>query len=471
MEKKMLPKIQYENLLPKGSGSDQPSLAHKAFIHHIINGEIVNMPKYKFKYVVKKLQESQKEDRIWVPYGRLISEIFHRGGIIQALNETRFCTDEMLETMTCKVINAKRLKHMGLIKKVTPLKSDISESMVVSNLNENFPPICKKDTLAVQMALLSDHFANTSEIIGLEEVPDEMYGGKLPVDQGRKSKRKEMTQEEYLEAEKPTKRAKKEKASEKLKTGGSDVPTVQEEAQELNPDVIIPKKTRSGRAVDPATTTTPEQKTPLKKRKRTTKPRKLKESVYVTEEVEGIKAATELVTREVKRKKVEDAEALQKVLKIAKEIEVPASILSEGTIAIVVEEAIKNAEERQDLVTSEAENLLLASDDVKGVQNESAAGSETISGNSSTHFEPIIEIESESTPSKSNFSSSSTDIDDIPIGIIFKSTTKGQSPKAKLHKKPSKPTAPYKPMDPPVHVRIGELLELKSKKLPPNHPL
>jgi len=26
-------------------------------------------------------------------------------------------------------------------------------------------------------------------------------------------------------------------------------------------------------------------------------------------------------------------------------------------------------------------------------------------------------------------------------------------------------------MDPPIHVRLGELLELKIKKLPPNHPL
>jgi len=26
-------------------------------------------------------------------------------------------------------------------------------------------------------------------------------------------------------------------------------------------------------------------------------------------------------------------------------------------------------------------------------------------------------------------------------------------------------------MDPPVHVRIGEMFEMKSKRLPPNHPL
>jgi len=52
----------------------------------------------------------------------------------------------------------------------------------------NFPPICKKDSLAVQMALLNDHYTNTGEIIGLEEVPEEMYGGKLPVEKPGKQK-------------------------------------------------------------------------------------------------------------------------------------------------------------------------------------------------------------------------------------------------------------------------------------------
>jgi len=62
-------------------------------------------------------------------------------------------------------------------------------------------------------------------------------------------------------------------------------------------------------------------------------------------------------------------------------------------------------------------------------------------------------------------------MDDIPIGILCKSRHKGQSPSSKLHKKPFKPTSPYKPMDPPVEVRVSELLELRSSKLPPNHPL
>jgi len=103
-----------------------------------------------------------------------------------------------------------------------------------------------------------------------------MPGSKLPVEKGRKAKRKELTQEEYLEGENPSKKAKKEKASEKLKAGSSEVPSIQEEAQELNPEAIIQQKTRSGKQVATPSTTAPEQTLLKKKKKRTPKPRKLR---------------------------------------------------------------------------------------------------------------------------------------------------------------------------------------------------
>jgi len=364
----------------------------------------------------------------------------------------------MLQTVVGKVINGRTLKNMSLVTEFTPLKTDISESMVVSDLMANFPPICKKDTLAVQMALLSDHFTQTGEIIGLDEVPEDMLGSKLPVEKGKKAKRNELTQEEYLEAENPPKRPKKEKASEKLKSGASEVPSIQEEAQDLNPEVIIPKKTRSGKAVVSASTTALGQT--LQKKKRASKPKKLVESVYVTEEIEGVEAATELVSREVKKKKAKEAAALQKALEVAKEIEVPASLLSKTVVAAVAEQALKSVAELQMDVTAEVENLLLAPG-VEGAQMVSTAGSEAMSGNTSTHSEPVIHIESDSNHSPS---SSSTDSDDMLIRTLLKSIH-SPSPSSKLHKKPTKP---YEPMEPPVEVRISELLELRSSKLPPN---
>jgi len=72
MEKKMLLKIQNENLLPKVGASDQPSLEHRIFLHFFIKKEKANVPKYIFKHMIQQLKESQENKRCWVPYGRLI---------------------------------------------------------------------------------------------------------------------------------------------------------------------------------------------------------------------------------------------------------------------------------------------------------------------------------------------------------------------------------------------------------------
>jgi len=98
MEKKMMLKIQNENLLPKGEGSDQPSLEHKVFLHFFLKKEKANVPKYIFKHIIKTFKECQLINRAWIPYGRLISEIFNQGGLLRGLSETRGFTDEVDQT-------------------------------------------------------------------------------------------------------------------------------------------------------------------------------------------------------------------------------------------------------------------------------------------------------------------------------------------------------------------------------------
>jgi len=58
IEKKMLLKIQNENLLPKGGGSDQSSLEDMIFLHFFIKKEKANVSKYIFKHMIKTLRES-----------------------------------------------------------------------------------------------------------------------------------------------------------------------------------------------------------------------------------------------------------------------------------------------------------------------------------------------------------------------------------------------------------------------------
>jgi hypothetical protein len=132
MEHKLLLKIQNENLLLKGGGGDQPSLYHRVFLHFFMTSEKANVLKYIFRYMIKTLRESQTIKRSWIPYGRLISEILHQGGILSALSETKIFTDKQLGTVTGKIINGSILRHLKLISKkdYKKLDTDLKESDV-----------------------------------------------------------------------------------------------------------------------------------------------------------------------------------------------------------------------------------------------------------------------------------------------------------------------------------------------------
>jgi hypothetical protein len=88
----------------------------------------------------------------------------------------------------------------------------------------------------------------------MEDVPETMYGGAFHV--ASKKKRK-LTKDEYLseadddveEASEPQKKkAKKAKVTPKVKATGSGVPSIQEEIQDLDAEVLN-KRTRSGKLV------------------------------------------------------------------------------------------------------------------------------------------------------------------------------------------------------------------------------
>jgi hypothetical protein len=96
MDVKLLLKIMNENLLPKGGGGDQPSLNHRVFLHFIMAEEKANIPKYIFNHMMWALKESQVSKRRWIPYGRLLSEIFYQGGILEAIRVSKLADDKQL---------------------------------------------------------------------------------------------------------------------------------------------------------------------------------------------------------------------------------------------------------------------------------------------------------------------------------------------------------------------------------------
>jgi len=353
----MLLKIQNENLLPKGGGSNKPSLEHMVFLHYFIRKEKANVPKYIFKHMIKTLRESQLSNKTWIPYGRLISEILHQGGILRALSDTKVFTDKHLGTVTGKVINGSTLRHVKLIRKedYKKLNTDLKESTAISNLMEGFPPICKQYPLDVQLYFIHDHLKATGETIQLEDIPEQMYGGALPVAKGRKSKKRALTEAEYLDeaSEEPPKKSKKAKV---VEATGSALSTIQEEVQDLEPVKVLNKRTRSGKEAEPAPSQPAQPSIPIRKKKAAV--RKLK----MTPEEEEVEEASELLTREVRRRKGTDA-TIEKSLQLAKEIEIPAEVLAKESTVEAAQLGLELTENLQQMI--EVDGVLKTAEDAQ----------------------------------------------------------------------------------------------------------
>ena len=125
------------------------------------------------------------------------------------------------------------------------------ESSVISNLMDDFPPICKQDPLEVRVIYMKEYFEMTGQTNKISDIPDEMYGGALPIAKSRKSLKRKMIEAEYLDdtSEQIAKIAKT--TAPQPNPTASDVLLLQQEAQELDAFEVLTKKSRSKKQEDP----------------------------------------------------------------------------------------------------------------------------------------------------------------------------------------------------------------------------
>jgi len=145
-------------------------------------------------------------------------------------------------------------KHYEEYESDKKLDTNMKESKAISNLMQEFPPICKQDPLDVQLYFIHDHLTKTGETIQLEDIPEEMYGGTLPVAKSRKSKKRALTEAEYLDdaSEQPSKKAKKAKKEKASTQVDPAIPSIQEEVKDLAPAEVLRKRTRRGKEAEPS---------------------------------------------------------------------------------------------------------------------------------------------------------------------------------------------------------------------------
>jgi len=127
-----------------------------------------------------------------------------------------------------------------------------------------------------------------------------MYGGSLPIASKKRKARKSASSEDVEEgaSEPQQKKAKKIKNAPQEHLVSSNMPTISEEVQDLEPVKVLNKRTRGGKSTE---TTQPQPAQSIPKKKRKHHARKMKESSSVIVEEEQIEAATNLCNKRGKK--------------------------------------------------------------------------------------------------------------------------------------------------------------------------
>jgi len=106
---RMLLKFITDYFFQKGGGSDQPSLDHKFVLYFLASFQKINLPRYLMHQVCWVIKEGIKGKRKQVPCGRLLSEIFSQGKLLETLRKFKSASNKSLGTTAGKIINGKTL--------------------------------------------------------------------------------------------------------------------------------------------------------------------------------------------------------------------------------------------------------------------------------------------------------------------------------------------------------------------------
>jgi len=152
---RMLLKFMTECFFQKGGEFDQPSVDHKLVLYFLAAFDKINLPRYLMHHLCWAVKEGIRGKRNLIPCGRLLSEIFTKGKLLETLRRNNLASNKSLRTRTGKMINGKTLQYMKIIKKFSPYEKDLKESSDQTKLMKDFPPILKERNPEVLNELIS----------------------------------------------------------------------------------------------------------------------------------------------------------------------------------------------------------------------------------------------------------------------------------------------------------------------------
>jgi len=94
---RMLLKFMTECFFQKGGGSDQPSIDYKLVLYFLASFNKINLPRYIMHHLCWAIKEGIRSKRKQIPCGRLLSEIFTQGKILEILRRNNLASDQFSE--------------------------------------------------------------------------------------------------------------------------------------------------------------------------------------------------------------------------------------------------------------------------------------------------------------------------------------------------------------------------------------
>jgi hypothetical protein len=105
----------------------------------------INFPRYVMDHLCWAINEGIVKGRKQVPYGRLLSEIFHQGRVLDTLKKTRDASDKCFEVSTAeRTISSRSLYSMKVIKKAPQDEKWIEMTQQKLRLSGTFLPSLRK---------------------------------------------------------------------------------------------------------------------------------------------------------------------------------------------------------------------------------------------------------------------------------------------------------------------------------------
>ena len=139
---RMLVKFSNDCFFQRAGGSDQPNNQQKLAIYFMTNLEKINFPRYVMDHLCWAINEGTIKGRKQVPYGRLLSEIFHQGRVLDFLRNTRSASDKCFEVSTAeRTISSRSLFSMKFIKKAPENEKWLEMTTEETEIIRNFPSI------------------------------------------------------------------------------------------------------------------------------------------------------------------------------------------------------------------------------------------------------------------------------------------------------------------------------------------